>query len=113
MAAPIVWRDDNGVLRLRGIVPGDGGDAIVSVWNFGDAALLRQHGDALHGFVVGKVLDGFQQLWVFLTHDPVKLRGLHSGLLHLLEGSPGVHPLMLPGVSDDENTVVWIKLAKE
>ena len=54
------------------------------------------------------MLDGFQQFGVFLAHDAVKLRGPHSGFLHLLEWPSGVHALMLAGVSDDEYSVVWM-----
>ena len=79
----------------------------------GDAALLRQHRNALLGLIVREMLDGFQQLRVFLPHDPVQLRGLHSGLLHLLEGPSGVHALMLPGVSNDRTRSSGLSLSKK
>jgi hypothetical protein len=52
------------------------------------------------------MLDDPRQFRVFLTHDLVKLRGLHPGLLHLLEGFAGIDALMLACVSDEENAVL-------
>src|SRR5665213_736024 len=52
------------------------------------------------------MFDDPQQVRVFLTHDLVKLRGLHSGLLHLLEGLAGIDALVLAGVSDKKNAVL-------
>ena len=59
------------------------------------------------------MLDDPQQFRVFLTHDLVKLRGLHPGLLHLLEGFAGIDALMLAGVSDEENAVLRPDLLHE
>lgn len=52
------------------------------------------------------MLDGLQQLRVFLTHDLGELRRAHPGLLHLLEGTARVHGLMLAGVPDNEDAVL-------
>jgi hypothetical protein len=54
-----------------------------------------------------------QQLRVFLAHDLVKLRGLHPGLLHLLEGLAGIDPLMLASITDEENAVLRSDLLHE
>jgi hypothetical protein len=59
------------------------------------------------------MFDDPQQLRVLLPHDLVKLRGLHSGLLHLLEGLAGIYSLMLAGVTDEENAVLWADLLHE
>ena len=83
------------------------------VWNFRDAALLGQHRYSLLRFVVRKVLDRLQQLRVLLAHDPVELRGLHPGFLHLLEGSARIDALVLAGVTDDEYAVVWVELVEK
>ena len=63
--------------------------------------------------VLGEVLDGPQQLRVFLAHDLVKLRSLHPGLLHLLEGLASIDALMLAGVSDKENAILRPDLLHE
>ncbi len=60
LSATIVRRDDDGVLGLRSVVLGDGGDAVVYVWNLGDAALFRQQRNAFDRLVVRKMLDCFQ-----------------------------------------------------
>ena len=56
LAAPVVWGDDDGVLRLRGIIPGDSSNAVMSVGNLRDTALFRQQFDTFHGFIVGEML---------------------------------------------------------
>ena len=59
------------------------------------------------------MLNGFQQLGVFLAHDLVELRGLHPGLLHLLERPARINALVLAGVANNENAVIWIQLVEE
>ena len=59
------------------------------------------------------MLDGFQQLGVFLAHDLVKLRGPHPGFLQLLEGLSGIDALMLAGVADQQNLVLRADLVEE
>ncbi len=68
---------------------------------------------ARRGFVLRKVFDGSQQLRVFLAHDLVELRGLHPGLLHLLEGLASFDTLMLASVSDQQNSILRANLLHE
>ena len=113
LTAPVVRGDDDGIFRLGGIVLGDGRDTIYAVLYLGHAALLGQQLDALLCLSGGKVLDRFQQLRILLAHDLVQLRGLHPGLLHLLEGLAGLHALMLADVTDDQDPVLGRDLLKE
>lgn len=85
-AGSMVRRDDDGVLRARGVALGDGLDALLRISNLSEAALRVEHGNTLGGFVLAKVLHGFPQFGVFLTHDVVKPRGAHPGLLQMLQG---------------------------
>jgi hypothetical protein len=59
------------------------------------------------------MLDGFQQLRIFLAHDLCELRRLYSGLLQLLEGSAGIDALVLPNVSDEQHAVLRSDLFEE
>jgi hypothetical protein len=56
------------------------------------------------------MFDGTQQLRVFLAHDLVELRCPHSGLLHLLEWFSGIDALVLLGVPNEQNPVLWPNL---
>ena len=55
----------------------------------------------------------FQEFGIFLTHDLVEKRCLHSRSLHLLERLTGVDALMLAGVSDQKNPVLRANLFEE
>ena len=59
------------------------------------------------------MLDGSQQFGIFLAHDLVKLRGVHPGLLQLLEGLSGIDALMLAGVADEQHPVLRADLFEE
>src|SRR5665213_3089280 len=59
------------------------------------------------------MLDDAEQFRVFLSHNLVKLRGLHSGLLHLLEGFAGIDALMLASVPHEQNPVLRSNLFHE
>ncbi len=65
------------------------------------------------GLIVCKMLDCFQQLRVFLPHDPIKLRGPHPGVLHLLEGLSRIDTLMLAGVTDHQHPVIGFELVQK
>ena len=59
LAAAVVGGDNDGPFRVSGVVLGDGADALVWVCNLGDAALLREHFDALGRLAFGEMLDRF------------------------------------------------------
>jgi hypothetical protein len=59
------------------------------------------------------VFDRAKQLRVFLPHDLVKLRSLHSGLLHLLEGFACIYALMLACVADKKHSILGPDLLHE
>ncbi len=67
------------------------------------SALAVEIADRLLHVAVGELLHGFFQSRVFLAHDFVQLRRLHSGFLKLLERSACFHSLMLARVTH-ENT---------
>ncbi len=60
------------------------------------------------------MLDRLQQLRGFsLTHDLVKLGGLHPGVDQLLEGLAGFDALMLAGVADEQHAVAGFEFGEE
>ena len=60
------------------------------------------------------MLDGFEQRRVLsLAHNLVELRGLHPGILHLLERSARIYALMLAGVSNHQYPVLGLDLFEE
>jgi hypothetical protein len=113
LAAGVVGRDDQRVLRLGDIVLGDGLNALGIVGYLGDAALLLQERQADCSLVLRQVFDRAKQLRVFLAHDLVKLRSLHPGLLHLLEGLASIDALMLARVADKKHSILRPDLLHE
>ena len=66
-------------LRLGGVVPGDGGDAIKSVWNLGDAALPPPTWTMPFTVsLLARCWTAFSNSGSFWRMNLVKLRGLHS-----------------------------------
>ena len=87
-------------------------DALLRVCNLGHPSLLLKHLNADRSFIFRQMLDGFQELGISLAHDLVELRGLHPGLLQLLEGLSGIDALMLAGVADEQYLVLWADLLR-
>ena len=87
---------------MGGVALGDSRDAFLRVGNLcnpcpaAKAAQRRRRASPR-----GQMLDGSQQLGIFLTHDLVKLRRLHSRLQELLEGLSGIDALVLAGVANE------------
>ena len=113
LAAAIVGRNDDGVLRFSGIVPSDGGNAVCSSSDLCNSTLLRKQRDSLLRFVVCQVLNRLEQLGVFLPHNSIQLRSLHPGILHLLKRPTCFYTLVLADVSNHQNAVVWIQFVEE
>src|SRR5271170_3502557 len=113
LSAFIIGGHHDRALWASYVVFGDGNDAICRFGDLNNAALLGEEGNALRSFLIGEMLDDFQQSGLSLAHDDVELRSLHSGFLHLLEGAPGIDPLMLPRVSNDEDVVILANLPEE
>src|SRR5208282_5969305 len=57
-------------------------------------------------FAASKLLDHLFQLRVFLAHDLFESYRLHSRVLELREGLPGLDCLMLPPVADEQYTII-------
>ena len=71
-----------------------------------NATLLLQQGDPLRNFAARQMLDRLKQFrGCSLTHDLVKLGGLHPGIDQLLERFARFDALMLAGVSDEQHAV--------
>ena len=77
----IIWRDDKRVLRLGGIVLGDGLDALGVVRDLGHAPLLLQEADARCRLVPGKV---FYDTKLFPSPCARQERRTSAGLVPLL-----------------------------
>jgi hypothetical protein len=65
------------------------------------AALILQHSNASVTSPLDRCSTVFQQLGVSLAYDLVKPRGVHRGLLQLLEGFSRLDALMLAYVADN------------
>ena len=59
------------------------------------------------------MLDGAQQLRVFLADNLIKSRRLHSGIDQLLERFPGFYALMLARVANEENPVAEVEFGEK
>jgi hypothetical protein len=59
------------------------------------------------------MLDGAQQLRVFLADNLIKSRRLHSGIDQLLEGLSSFDALMLARVANEENSVAGVEFGEE
>ena len=59
------------------------------------------------------MLDGAQQLRVFLADNLIKSGRFHSSIDQLLEGFPGLHALMLARVANEENPVAGVEFGEE
>src|SRR5271157_243475 len=71
-----------------------------------DSALLVKILYRLAHFAASNVFNYLFQFWVFLAHDLFELHRLHTGVLELREGPPGLNRLMLPPVADEQYTVI-------
>jgi hypothetical protein len=72
--------------------------------------------EILYGFphiATGELLNGFFERWVFLAHDLIKVRCLHSGLLQLLVRSTSLHCFMLPRIADKQYPVMIVQSVQE
>ena len=113
-ARGVVGRDDDGVVRVGSVASSNRRDTLLWIGNLRNAALLFQQGDALCDFAARQMLDRLQQFRGFsLTHDLVKLGGLHPGIDQLLEGLARLDSLMLAGVSDEQHAVAGFEFGEE
>ena len=71
-----------------------------------DSALPVKILDCLADLAPRKLLDYLFQFRVFLTYDLFELDRLHTGVLELREGPPGLNRLMLPPVADEQHTII-------
>src|SRR5580698_5717471 len=71
-----------------------------------DAALQVKILYCFQYFAPRKLLDYLFQFRVFLAHDLFELNRLHTRVLELREGPPGLNRLMLPPVADEQHTVI-------
>ena len=53
------------------------GNALLGVGDFGHSPLLLKHPNAGLSFVFGQMLDGLQELGIFLANDAIKERAPH------------------------------------
>ena len=60
-----------------------------------------------------QLLDDLLQGRVVLPDDVVEMDGLHTGLLELLIGPPGLDGLMLAGVADQQHAVLRAETVEE
>jgi hypothetical protein len=61
----------------------------------------------------GKLFHGSLQLRISLADDLVKFRGIHSGLLQLLERTASFDRLVLACISYKDDTILWAKTAQK
>ncbi len=111
--AGIVGGNDDGVLRLCGVVPCDRLNAFTAVLYLANAALLFQHGDACGRLVSGELLYRGQKGGILLAHDLLEHNCPHARVLHLLERLAGLDALMLASVADDEHAVLRTDLVQK
>jgi len=106
-------------LDARGIIRGDNqrvfwglavalrycSHALLWIGKLVHPSLLGQVLDCFAHFAAGELLHGFPKQRVSLTDDLIKLGGVHSGLLELLEWLSGFNSLVLARVSHEDHAV--------
>ena len=69
--------------------------------------------DCLMHLAPRKLLNHSFQFRVFLAHDFVQPHRHHASVLKLRERPPGLYRLMLPTVTDEQDTVIGLEPVKE
>ena len=88
-------------------------NALNCIGYLSDTSLLLEHVDPCGHIATRQPLHCGLQLWVFLTHDLIKLRRAHPGLDQLLEGLTGLDALMLACVADQQDSILRADLSEK
>ena len=111
--ALIVWGHDERPTGAVGVVPSDGSEAFVPVWNFMHTALALELRDGFPDAPVSEIVDDLLQAGICLPDDLIELGRAHPGILKLLEWPAGVHGLVLPRIPNQDDPIVRTESIEE